>query len=43
VRERERERETQTIGGLLLQIEMRAEDGDKKENLEGAVTVLFTL
>jgi hypothetical protein len=32
-------RETQTIGGLLLQMEMRAEDGDNEENFEGAETV----
>jgi hypothetical protein len=31
-------RETQTIGGLLLQMEMRAEDGDN-DNFEGAETV----
>jgi hypothetical protein len=28
-------RETQTIVGLLLQMEMRAEDGDNEENFEG--------
>jgi hypothetical protein len=32
-------RETQTIGGLLLQMEMRAEDGDNEDNFEGAETV----
>jgi hypothetical protein len=34
-----RARETQTIGGLLLQMEIRAEDGDNEENFEAAETV----
>jgi hypothetical protein len=32
-------RETQSIGGLLLQMEMTAKDGDNQENFQGAETV----